>query len=250
MSSLDNKLDAILTAIENLSTKIEKVENKIDNFETRLNEIESGLKARIDQLEANVNSLPSKEDYNNLEKKINLLEHDLQNKAKVELMRESYSKRLNLLIHGLEETKDAWETKSQIKTTLTKFFSEGLELDLNSISLVDCHRLPQRPAFKQDQKITRPIIIKLTNAFDKSVIFNSASNLKKFNRQTSESLATNDCNYKSVYITEHLPQKLYHQKKKLLPLWKKAKNEKQVARWAIVDGTYYLYIDGVKHTAD
>ena len=179
MTSLENKLDAILTAIDNLTTRIGKVENKMDNFESRLNEIETGLKLRIVQLEANVKSLPSNEEYKNLEKKINYLEHALQNKSKVDLMRESYSKRLNLLIHGLEETKEAWETKSQTKTTLTKFFSEGLHLDLNSISLVDCHRLPQRPVFKEGQKITGPIIIKQTNAFDKSVIFNSASNLKK-----------------------------------------------------------------------
>ena len=125
MTSLDNKLDAILTAIDNLATRIGKVENKIDNFEYRLNEIETGLKSRIDQLEANVKSLPSNEDYKNLEKKINYLEHDFQNKSKVDLMRESYSMRLNLLIHGLEETEEAWETKSQTKTTLTKFFSEG-----------------------------------------------------------------------------------------------------------------------------
>ena len=94
-------------------------------------------------------------------------------------MHESYSKRLNLLIHGLDETKEAWETKTQTKSTLAKFFRERLDLDLNSISLVDCHRLPQRPIIKQGQNITRPVIIKLTIAFDKSEIFNSASNLKK-----------------------------------------------------------------------
>ena len=138
-------------------------------------------------------------------------------------MRESYSKRLNLLIHGLDETKEAWETKTQIKSTLAKFFQEGLDLDLNSISLVDCHRLPQRPIIKQRQKITRPIMIKPTNAFDKSEIFNSASNLKKYNQQLSGSSATNGRSRKSVYITERLPQQLYHQKKKLLPSSKKQK---------------------------
>ena len=155
-------------------------------------------------------------------------------------MRESYSKRLHLLIHGFDETKEAWETKTQAKSTLAKFFQEGLDLDLNSISLVDCHRLPQRPIFKQGQKITRLIIIKLTNAFDKSVIFNSARNLKKYNQQFSGSSATNGRSRKSIYITEHLPQQLYHQKKKLLPLLKKAKNQKQATRWATVDGSYCL----------
>ena len=242
MASLENKLDSILTAIDNLVTRTERIEMKIDNFESRLNEIETGLKSRIDQLEINVKTLSSDEDYRNLEKKINRLEHALQNKSNENLMRESYSKRLNLLIHGLDETKEAWKTKTQTKLTLAKFFQEGLDLDLNSISLVDCHRLPQRPIIKQGQKITRPIIIKLTNAFDKSVICNSASNLKKYNQQFWGSSATNGRSRKSVYITEHLPQQLYHQKKKLLLLFKKAKNQKQATRWATVDGSYCLYI--------
>ena len=136
------------------------------------------------------------------------------------------------------------------KINASKIFQEGLDLDLNSISLVDCHRLPQRPIIKQGQKITRPIIIKLTNAFDKLVIFNSASNLKKYNLQLSGSSATNGRSRKSVYITEHLPQQLYHHQKKLFPLFKKQKNQKQATWWATVDGSYCLYIEGVKHTAE
>ena len=111
MASLENKLDSILTAIDNLATRTERIEMKIDNFKSRLNEIETGLKSRIDQSEINVKALLSDEDYRNLEKKINRIEHALQNKSNKDLMRESYSKRLNLLIHGLKETKEAWETR-------------------------------------------------------------------------------------------------------------------------------------------
>ena len=103
MASLENKLDFILTAIDNLATRTERIEIKINNFEIRLNEIVTGTKSRIDQLEINLKALPSDEDYRNLEKKVNHLEHALQNKSNEDLMRESYSKRLNLLIHGLDE---------------------------------------------------------------------------------------------------------------------------------------------------
>ena len=88
------------------------------------------------------------------------------------------AKRLNILIHGLKESKEAWETTTQTKTVLTKSFTEGLEIDLNSLSLVDCYRLPQRPIFKQGQKVTRPIILKLANAFDKRLILKAAVNQK------------------------------------------------------------------------
>ena len=104
-ASLENKLDSILTAID-LVTRTERIEMKINNFESRLNEIETGLKSRIDQLEINVKALPSDKDYINL-KKINRLKYALQNKSNEDLLRESYSKRLNLLIHGLGETKEA-----------------------------------------------------------------------------------------------------------------------------------------------
>ena len=109
--------------------------------------------------------------------------------------------------------KEAWETTTQTKTVLTKFFTEKLEIDLNSLSLVDCHRLPQRPIFKQDQKGTRPIILKLANAFDKRLILKAASKLKKYKMQDlGHSLSSNEKTNKSVYITEHLPHLLYHQK--------------------------------------
>ena len=81
MASLENKLDSILTAIDNLVTRTERIEIKINNFQSRLNEIETGLKSRIDQLEINVKVLPSDEDYRNLGKKINCLENALQNKS-------------------------------------------------------------------------------------------------------------------------------------------------------------------------
>ena len=139
-------------------------------------------------------------------------------------MRELYSKRLNILIHDRNESKEAWETTTQTKTVLTKFFTKGLEIDLNSLSLVDCHRLRQRPIFKQGQKVTRPIILKLANAFDKRLILKTVSKLKKYNIQDSgHSLSSNEKTSKSVYITEHLPHLLYQQKKKLLPLFKEAK---------------------------
>ena len=52
-------------------------------------------------------------------------------------MRELYSKRLNILIHGLNELKEAWETITQTKTVLIKYFTEGLKIDLNrSLSLI------------------------------------------------------------------------------------------------------------------
>ena len=164
-----------------------------------------------------------------MENRFKQIEQTFKINKKEELLRELYSKRLNILIHCLNKSKEAWETTTQTKTLLTKFFTEGLEIDLNSLSLVDCHYLPQRPIFKQGQKVTSLIILKLANAFDKRLIFKATSKLKKYNMQDSgHALSSDEKTSKSIYITEHLPHLLYQQKKKLLPLFKEAKNKKNL----------------------
>ena len=119
-------------------------------------------------------------------------------------MRELYSKRLNILIHGLNESKEAWEITTQTKTVLTKFFTEGIKIDLNSLSLVDCHRLPQRPIFKQRQEVTRPIVLKLANAFDKRLILKAASKLKKYNMQDSGYSLSSNKRLVNLFILQNI----------------------------------------------
>ena len=85
-------------------------------------------------------------------------------------MRESYSKRLNLLIHGLEERKIEIETKQQTKSIFKTFLTETFELEINAVNIVDLHRLPQHPIKKNGLRINRPIIVKVLTTFDKDII--------------------------------------------------------------------------------
>ena len=88
-----------------------------------------------------------------------------------DVMKESYDKRLNLLIHGIEEF-DAWKTLEKIKKLIYNFMKDGLLIDdLLTISLADYYHLPQQPIFRNNHKVHRPIIIKLTNSTDKKLIF-------------------------------------------------------------------------------
>jgi len=48
-----------------------------------------------------------------------------------------------LLIHGLNETDGAWETKKQTKEILFEFMQNSLKLDPNATAFVDYHRLSQ-----------------------------------------------------------------------------------------------------------
>ena len=104
------------------------------------------------------------------------------------LQQESCNKRLKLLVHGIEEQPvTVWENKVQTQMKLYEVFKEGLDIDLNSIKLVDIHRLPLRPIYdNQRKRITRPIIIKLQNALDKDRIIRNLSKLKMYNSKRQE----------------------------------------------------------------
>ena len=91
-----------------------------------------------------------------------------------------------------------------------------------------------------NKKIVRSIIIKLTNAFEKQLVFKNLMRLKEYN----ETWNLKPKNPGDFYVTEHLPRELQMQKKKLIPIFRKAKEEGKKTAWKIIDGGYQLYIDG------
>ena len=134
-------------------------------------------------------------------------------------MQESYEKRFNLLIYGIEETDTSvWETREATLQLVQDFMKRGLQIKgPSAIMLADYHRLPQHPVLKNGIKVNPPIIIKLTKSNDKRLIFGSLKNLKQFNNARK----LNEQN--TVYITEHLPKQFQLERKALLPAFKEAK---------------------------
>ena len=101
---------------------------------------------KIENISNDLEEKVSLTDYHELRDRIARLVFEKKEAKEFELQRESYSKRLNLLILGLDEVgSSAWETKTQTLDIFNKFMTDGLGLDPKSISLVDIHRLPQRP---------------------------------------------------------------------------------------------------------
>ena len=87
-----------------------------------------------------------------LKKRISQLEQT-QHAAKCqELANEAYRKRLNLLIHGLDEN-EVWKKKETTLLILKNFLQKGLNLNLQDIKIIDIHRLPQRPISKQGKRL-------------------------------------------------------------------------------------------------
>ena len=143
-------------------------------------------------------------DLENILEKLNRLEHIELEKEDIAVMKESYDKRLNVLIHGLSETDDStWEKTEETQQIVRKFMHDGPQIENpSSIALIDCHRLPQRLVFRNREKVIKPIIIKLSNAMDQRFLFRQLKHLKTYS--SARCLPKE----KNVFITEHLAEKV------------------------------------------
>ena len=107
-----------------------------------------------------------------------------QNEAKkASLKNELKSKRLNVIFHGIDEDPaNVWETRKESEKILKSLLVNQLKIEHgNDIDFSDVHRLPQHSLYKNGNRITRPIIVKLTNMWNKKAIYRSLSALKSVN---------------------------------------------------------------------
>ena len=69
-----------------------------------------------------------------------------------------------MLEHGIEESiEEFWETKQSTLEKFNQFLENDLKISRSQIKVIDIHRLPQRPLFKQGHQVCRPIIVKLSS---------------------------------------------------------------------------------------
>ena len=237
MTDITKKLDFIINSLNSVEQKLEKLENRFTSFEKRLTAHET----RIEKLEKDqIEYQKTNSELQNQINEIKMESDQVKRRAKhQELLSELYSKRFNYLIYGIDEI--AWEKREQTEKLFRNFLKEGLKIeDPNAIPLADIHRLPQHPIFnKEHKKITRPIIIKFINIFDKHQFTQNLRNLKECNAKGKAKHAT--ASY--VYATEHLPKELQKQKKALMPLFLEAKKNKQKTAWKLQDCEYRLFVD-------
>jgi len=136
------KLEEVLTEVKMINLRIDKMETKLDVVNERLDTIELKFSNQINELEVKTN-----EKITELTNQVVALQKFKENTEKTLIMQDSYNKRLNFLIHGLEET-SAWETHSKWLNICKSFLNKALHLDPANLSIVDVHRLPQRPVFQ------------------------------------------------------------------------------------------------------
>ena len=249
---VEAKLDKILTFLDSINTRLNTVESKLEIFSKRMDNIETNfdrMNERFDDFEEKqklenktfTEALDSKISKKEFDKLAERMDYIFDQGRKQHLMIDLYNKCLNLLIYGFEDNK-AWETKEQSKAIIDNFLLEALQIDLAEIHLVDVHRLPRHPISFRGKQVTRPIIIKLPNVFEKEKIMNSLPKLKAYNQKRGE-LATSNL---LIFISEHLPKEFQNHKKSLMSKFKKAREENKSTKWKAVDGEYCLFVEDTK----
>ena len=215
LKKLEEKIDTVITTLNNMSERIMNEESKVDSIEARMSAIETKL-PKPSELESGISATDSRvteiaADFTLKHSKMSTLIDDIMHRDIEQLQernrdleaqiieKESYDKRLNILIHGIDE--EVNEQNLQTRQKFEDLLNYTLEIDPKSIPVVDLHRLPQFSTQKNYKyRIPRPIIVKLQTAFDKR-LFSQLGKLKNLTNNTKES--------HPVFLTNHLPKVHY-----------------------------------------
>ena len=112
-TSMERKIDSILTAIEKLNQRLDKIDNRMESIEKRVCDIENSFQEEIKLLHGQVENEASKSEIAELNERITIFENSQRNLKTDRIMAESYNQILNLLIHGLDEIPNhVWENKA------------------------------------------------------------------------------------------------------------------------------------------
>ena len=128
--ALRQKLDSIFNSIVVLTKKVDKYDSNLSALGTSLDKIENTLSNKIHKIE---NQLQEKADKSELEelrlRLLHVLEDSKKDKEASVVMKESYEKRLNILIHGIQETPvNAWERPDETLSHVYDFMKAGLQI--------------------------------------------------------------------------------------------------------------------------
>ena len=199
------KLDSISNSIVVLTEKVDNFDSNLAALGPRSNKIENTLNNKINKIENQLQEIADKSKLEELRLRLlHVPENFKKDQEASAVMKESYEKRLNILIHGVQESPvNKRERPDETLARVYNFMKAGLKIkDQTDITLADCHRLPKSPMFNnRKEKLTGPIIIELVNAMDKRRILKNLHNLKPYNQQRRVSQQS------AVYVTEHLPKK-------------------------------------------
>ena len=248
--TLQKLLEGQTAMKEELGKKIDDVAKTVTEVQNEVKVLKRDTTNKFTAVDADINSLCAR--VIELENKDKVRERENELSA---LRNDMYNKRFNILILGKKDT-GTWETRSQTLKTVRDILKDGLKLpNADTIPILDAHRLPQNP-LKGDTATyglrktaarlssmtatsstrPRPIIFKVSSAFDLDTIWRSVSNLKAYNLDQVKR------GEPKISLSKHLPRALQKQKEKLKEQFKEAKDLGKRVNWRIDFQTMQVYL--------
>ena len=126
--SVHTKLDEILKSMQVINAQINSLKESVQDVNKHLETLDKKLTKRSDELEIKINQKVDMALFHQLQEKVQKLLKEqnltkLQSKRK-QISKEAYSKRLNLLVHGLVEDESvAWEKKRRNRSYFKQIFN-------------------------------------------------------------------------------------------------------------------------------
>lgn len=202
----------ILPAMDKKLDRLEPLENEVKKLKTELKHYQTSLEntqAQLSNLTETVVSL--KDDVAQAESERQRLHSEIvllrkQNKVLEDraIRQEAYSRRENILIHGVQESRSGNESCNQV---VEKIFQE---LEVGPFNLTRCHRIGQykNPAANQSHPSPRPIIVRFSHFPDKVTVMKKSQVL----------------NAKNIFLSDDYPTEIQARRLKLKPVFRAAKN--------------------------
>ena len=104
---LSNKLGKVLEAIATFTNRIDNLEKNMLNIGSRLDDLKKKFNGKLEDIDARLNFKADGNEIEELKNRVIVLEKANRQTEASAVMKDSYEKRLNILIHGIPETEKA-----------------------------------------------------------------------------------------------------------------------------------------------
>ena len=207
----------------------------------RVSEVEKRAKEAVDMAHANaamIKTLNTKlidmsNKFENLSRKHDNVCIDNKRLQGLTDQQETYSRRDNLLIRGINE--QAEESDDMCTTAARRFFIDEMKLDeatVNNMAIVRCHRIGKLNNEHDGNKFNRPVIVRFLNYNDRMSVWAKRFELANGHKSISENFANN----------------VEYRRRLLYPILKKAKQSPNYQK--VYFKRDVLVIDDVEYSFD
>lgn len=174
-----------------ITAAVDRIDEKFANLLKPIQKENVNLRSDVKELQDDVNRL--REQMLTQQGMISYLNTCVKVNQERQIRMESYSMRENIVISGIDESRD--ESEAVLHDKLRTLFSVDMSADMSNVNIVRCHRLRKSPNAPAG---ARNVIVRFSTHQGKISIMKSARNLKG--------------RTKPIYINDQLPKEINSQR--------------------------------------